>query len=114
VGSDGGWLPFDALVAIHVTHRVGPSCCSGPGAAGLADGARAALRRLAPAAGGGRLATAQRLGNVVLGWPLAAAIAHTGGAAALVLLLATRCCAAAPTRRPARRRGSAGGLRRRS
>jgi cytochrome c oxidase assembly protein subunit 15 len=28
------------------------------------------------------------LSNVVLGWPLVAAVAHTGGAAGLVLLLA--------------------------
>jgi len=38
------------------------------------------------------------LGNVVLGWPLAAAVSHTGGAAALVLLLTWTVCA---TRRQA-------------
>jgi len=30
---------------------------------------------------------ASGLSNVVLGWPLVAAVAHTGGAAALVVLL---------------------------
>ena len=30
---------------------------------------------------------ASGLGNVVLGWPLTAAVAHTGGAAALITLL---------------------------
>ena len=31
--------------------------------------------------------TASGLGNVLLGWPLVAAVAHTGGAAALVVVL---------------------------
>jgi heme a synthase len=33
------------------------------------------------------------LSNVVLGWPLAAAISHTGGAAALVVVLTWALCA---------------------
>ena len=42
------------------------------------------------------------LSNVVLGWPLIAAVAHTGGAAALVVLLSiliTRCLQAELTTR---------------
>ncbi|MBC7683414.1 MAG: COX15/CtaA family protein, partial [Ferruginibacter sp.] len=33
------------------------------------------------------------LSNVVLGWPLLAAVAHTGGAAALVVVLTWTVCA---------------------
>ena len=33
------------------------------------------------------------LSNVVLGWPLAAAVLHTGGAAALVVVLVWSLCA---------------------
>jgi len=33
------------------------------------------------------------LGNVLLGWPLAAAVMHTGGAAALVIVLTGIVCA---------------------
>ena len=43
--------------------------------------------------------------NVVLGWPLVAALAHTAGAAALVLLLTLLLARSAPAARPARRRG---------
>ena len=35
------------------------------------------------------------LSNVVLGWPLAAAISHTGGAAALVVVLTWALCESA-------------------
>ena len=43
--------------------------------------------------------------NVVMDWPLAAAVAHTGGAAALVMVLAWTLCQvrAAPIDRPATR-----------
>jgi len=92
-GKDGGYLPFAALTAIHVVHRIG----AGVTLAALlllawrlhASG-EPALRRWA-----GRFAAvaawqlASGLGNVVLGWPLVAALAHTGGAAALVTLLAS-------------------------
>ncbi len=88
IGADGGYLPFEALTAIHVTHRLGALVV-------LAAIAVVALqlwrehRRAAlalAAIGGWQLATG--LSNVVLGWPLLAAVAHTGGAAALVLVLA--------------------------
>jgi cytochrome c oxidase assembly protein subunit 15 len=89
VGKDGGWLPFEALTAIHMAHRL------------MAVALLAALLglalRLARVAALKRHATglfavaawqlASGLSNVVLGWPLVAAVAHTGGAAALVLLL---------------------------
>jgi cytochrome c oxidase assembly protein subunit 15 len=46
---------------------------------------------------------ASGLGNVVLGWPLAAAVAHTGGAAALVTLLTVLLARAHAARAPSPR-----------
>jgi len=88
VQADGSALPFAALTAIHVTHRIGAVVVLT--ALGLLI---AALRRPAPRYARGLLAiTALQaltgLSNIVLGWPLLAAMAHTGGAAALVTLLA--------------------------
>ncbi len=92
-GAQGGFLPFEALTAIHLTHRGGAMIVL---AAMLAlawalwrhDGddrreARRWARRLL-AVGAWQLASG--LSNVVLGWPLVAALAHTGGAAALLLM----------------------------
>jgi cytochrome c oxidase assembly protein subunit 15 len=89
----GQFLPFEALTAIHVTHRA---------MALVVLSAMAALGwRLArlPDAGARRMALglallaawqfASGLSNVVLGWPIVAALAHSGGAAACVVLLAT-------------------------
>jgi len=89
----GDWLPFAALTAIHYTHRL------------MAYAVLAGLLALAAAlqatgdAGARRFALGfaavalwqlgSGLSNVVLGWPLAGAVAHTGGAAALVVLLTT-------------------------
>ena len=102
-GKDGGYLPFAALTAIHYTHRLGAYVVL-LGTALLAwrlhATAQPALRRWAFAIGSvavWQLATG--LSNVVLGWPLIAAVAHTGGAAALVVLLSvliTRCLQAGP------------------
>jgi cytochrome c oxidase assembly protein subunit 15 len=87
--ADGRFLPFAALTAIHVMHRVGAL------AVALAVAALAlALRRLGrhrAAAGLTGLLVWQigsGVSNVVLDWPLAAALAHTAGAAALVATLA--------------------------
>jgi cytochrome c oxidase assembly protein subunit 15 len=87
----GGALPFEAMVAIHMVHRI------------FAFVAAAALLALAWAlwrvgdatlrrhgAGLALLVLVQMasgLSNVVLGWPLVAALVHAAGAAALVLLL---------------------------
>jgi cytochrome c oxidase assembly protein subunit 15 len=92
-GAQGGFLPFEALTAIHLTHRGGAMIVL---AAMLAlawalwrhDGddrreSRRWARRLL-AAGAWQLASG--LSNVVLGWPLVAALAHTGGAATLLLM----------------------------
>jgi len=96
----GDYLPFAALTAIHYLHRLAAYVVL---AALLllawrlhAAGARRAGLALAGVAAW-QLATG--LGNVLLGWPLLAAVAHTGGAAAAVLLLTTllvRCLQARP------------------
>ena len=92
LGHTGGGAPIDfaALTAIHYTHRL------------VAYAVLAALALLAwQLLRAGRLVAQARwlaalafwqlvsgLSNVVLGWPLVAALAHTGGAAALVVVLA--------------------------
>lgn len=85
----GGYLGFEALVAIQMAHRLGAVVAT-VALAWLAW----RLWQHAPARrfGGGLalLLVAQLLSglsNVVLGWPLVAALAHSAGAAALVLLL---------------------------
>jgi len=92
-GRDGGYLPFAALTAIHMTHRIGAAILTLAAAAFAwrlyqAGAAHSATRRYAwaiVAVLGWQIASG--LGNVVLGWPLIAAVAHTGGAAALVIVL---------------------------
>ena len=87
----GGYLPFEALVAIHMAHR-GFALVAVVAVLGLA----AALWRVgAPAARRFALALLGLLGvqvlsglsNIVLGWPLVAALGHSAGAAALVGVL---------------------------
>jgi len=93
VGRDGAWLPFAALTAIHYVHRLGAYVLLV--AIALLAWQLAAARRAQPALGRWALALGgvalwqlvSGLSNIVLGWPLLAAVAHTGGAAALVALL---------------------------
>jgi heme a synthase len=87
--TDGGYLPFPALVAIHWTHRAGALVLA---AALLWLGLK--LRRTPQGARHGGLLlgllawqVVSGASNVVLGWPLAAALAHSAGAAALVAVL---------------------------
>lgn len=87
--ADGNWLGFEALAAIHMAHRIGAAVVF---AAILA--LAWALRGRAPhwsrwllAAAGWQLASG--LSNVVLDWPIVAALAHTAGAAVLLGLLTT-------------------------
>ena len=90
LGTDGrgGLLSFAALIAIHLAHRVGAFVVlAGLVWAGLRL-RREGLTR--PAAWLWGLAAWQflsGLSNVVLGWPLVAALAHTSGAAALLAVL---------------------------
>ena len=92
-GKDGGFLPFAALTAIHVTHRIGAAVlltALGWLAWRLHARGERATRRWAIALGGVALwQLASGLSNVVLGWPLLSALAHTAGAAMLVVLLTT-------------------------
>jgi cytochrome c oxidase assembly protein subunit 15 len=91
LGAGGdGYLPFTALTAIHMAHRLGALVLIAAVVAfawrlHLAGAAtrRWALALLALVA----WQAASGLGNVLLGWPLAAALAHTVGAAALVVVL---------------------------
>ncbi|MCK6425216.1 MAG: COX15/CtaA family protein [Burkholderiaceae bacterium] len=85
---DGAFLPFAALTAIHVVHRVGALVVL-VALGGLAGWLYRQGRTRAAAALAGLLAwqVASGVSNVVLDWPLAAALAHTAGAAALVALL---------------------------
>ena len=100
-GGSAGYLPFAALTAIHMAHRLGALVLL-PAIAAFAwrlHGAGAATRPWALALLG-LIAwqAASGLGNVLLGWPLAAAVAHTAGAAALVVVLTVLLMRSAPLR----------------
>lgn len=88
----GDYLPFAALTAIHYTHRLAAYVVLGAMLAlawALYRSGGAEARPLAHALVG--LAAWQLLSglsNVVLGWPLLAALAHTAGAAVLITVLA--------------------------
>jgi len=92
-GKDGGWLPFAALTAIHYVHRLAAYVVLAALAAlawrlWRAGDEQPPLRRWAVAIGAAAAwQLASGLSNVVLGWPLIAAVAHTGGAAMIVVLL---------------------------
>lgn len=100
--SDGTLLPFEALVGIHLVHRLFALVAAA--VLGLLAWRlwRAGQRRT----GGGlaallALQVGSGLSNVVLGWPLLAALLHSGGAAALVLLLTLLLAGSVPRRAPA-------------
>ena len=111
-GKDGGYLPFAALTAIHYTHRLMAYAVLTALlllAWRLHVTGMPALKRWAWAlVGVAAWQLASGLGNVLLGWPLLAAVAHTGGAAALITLLAVllararRASVPAPVLAPAR------------
>lgn len=103
-GKDGGYLPFAALTAIHYVHRLGAYVVLA-GMTLLAWRLRIsgepALRRWAVPIGAVALwQLATGLSNVVLGWPLIAAVGHTGGAAAWVVLLAILITRSLPVESP--------------
>jgi cytochrome c oxidase assembly protein subunit 15 len=85
--ASGEHLTFAALTGIHYAHRLSAYVVFAV-LGGLAWQLRGVLPRQAK-----WLALlllwqfASGLSNVVLGWPLVAAVAHTGGAAALVVVL---------------------------
>jgi cytochrome c oxidase assembly protein subunit 15 len=87
---DGRYLPFEALIAIHMVHRLAAVVVL----AALTALAWALWRRPVPARryGQGLLALAALqlvtgLSNVILDWPIVAALLHTGGAGAMVVVL---------------------------
>ena len=88
---DGSYLPFEALVAIHMAHRMFALLA----AAALLALAHRLWFRLAQHRAAWLLVgltlwqIASGLSNIVLGWPLVAALAHTAGAAVLVALLSS-------------------------
>jgi cytochrome c oxidase assembly protein subunit 15 len=87
--ADGSFLSFQALTAIHLAHRLLAMLTLG------ALGLLAWRLRKSPTlqtqarwlGGLVLLQLATGLSNVVLGWPMFAAILHTGGAAAMVVVL---------------------------
>jgi len=88
---DGEFLPFQALVAIHMAHRLfAVVACVALLALAHALWHRLGQRRAAMIVLVlTLLQVASGLSNVVLGWPLAAALAHSAGAAALVAVLSS-------------------------
>lgn len=96
LGVDGAGSPveFAALTAIHYTHRLAAYLVFAV-LAWLVWRLRtvAALRLQARWLAGLTLAQlATGLGNVLLGWPLVAAVLHTGGAAAMAVVLTWALC----------------------
>jgi cytochrome c oxidase assembly protein subunit 15 len=91
VGHDGAMLPFAALTAIHVVHRLGAVVVFAAIALLawrlMANGDAARRRWAAVLAALASWQLASGVSNVVLGWPILAALAHTGGAALLVCAL---------------------------
>jgi cytochrome c oxidase assembly protein subunit 15 len=113
VTGEGQPLDFSALTAIHYVHRLMAY------AVFVALGVLAwRLRRIDALksqarwlAGLALLQLATGLGNVLLGWPLAAAVLHTGGAAALAVVLTWALCESrrGPAAQTARASDNAGG-----
>ena len=86
---DGANLSFQALTAIHYMHRIGSYVVFAVLAVlAIALNWQATFRAESRwLAGLLALQVATGLGNVLLGWPLVAAVLHTAGAAGLVVLL---------------------------
>jgi cytochrome c oxidase assembly protein subunit 15 len=89
IAGNGENISFQALTAIHYVHRLAAYVVV-PALLVLA----VKLHRLRPMCiqarwlgGLALLQVATGLGNVLLGWPLLAAVMHTGGAAALVVVM---------------------------
>jgi heme a synthase len=91
VSAAGGFIPFEALTAIHYVHRLAAYVvllALGAFAWALYSSRETGLRPWGvgvAALAGWQLASG--LSNVLLDWPLLGAVAHTGGAAGLVTML---------------------------
>ncbi len=108
--ADGQPLPFEALTAIHFVHRnmawlvLAVLSWTGArllGTPGLQKQARILLALLA-------LQLITGLSNVVLGWPLLAAVLHTGGASALTVVLVWSLALSRPALTPTNAQTAAG------
>ncbi|MFL6695928.1 MAG: COX15/CtaA family protein [Vitreoscilla sp.] len=100
--ADGAPIAMTALVAIQWTHRLFAVvfvAAMGWLVARLWHRGEAARRRAVIIGGLVVIQLATGLSNVVLGWPLAAALAHTAGAAALVICIGFEVAAALNSRR---------------
>ncbi len=94
-GRNGDNISFQALTAVHYVHRLSAYVVlSAMGVAVVKLYKVQAMRNASLwLAGLALLQVATGLANVLLGWPLAAAVMHTAGAAALVLVLTGTLCA---------------------
>lgn len=92
--ADGAHVSFAALTAIHYVHRLmAYVVLLVLGVLAWRLGRTARMRPVARTIGAlAALQLATGLGNVVLDWPLIAALLHTGGAAALVISLTWAYC----------------------
>jgi cytochrome c oxidase assembly protein subunit 15 len=100
--ADGEPIAMTALVAIQWSHRlfaIVVVAAMGWLVARLWQRGQAARRRAVIIGGLVLLQLATGLSNVVLGWPLVAALAHTAGAAALVICIGFEVAAALFSRR---------------
>ena len=92
-GTDAAYLPFTALTAIHVAHRIGALVLllAIVVLSGMLwrEGSPGARRFAVWFAALGAWQLISGLSNVVLGWPIVAALAHVGGAAGLTIVTAT-------------------------
>jgi heme a synthase len=89
----GEHIPFEALTAIHFAHRLLSYLVFGVLAWAAWQSRQALPLQSKWIAGLALWQLATGLSNVVLGWPLAAAVSHTAGAAALVGVLTWAICA---------------------
>jgi cytochrome c oxidase assembly protein subunit 15 len=93
VTGTGEHITFAALTAIHYTHRLAAYLLFIVLGVVAWQLNRSGLQRQARwLAGLALLQLASGLSNVVLGWPLVAAVGHTGGAAALVVVFTWALC----------------------
>ncbi len=89
VDASGQTLPFEALVSVHMVHRIMALIVFSYGAFMLWTFTRAGVLKDLSRWWGALLALQliTGLSNVVLDWPLLAAVMHTGGAGALMMTL---------------------------
>jgi cytochrome c oxidase assembly protein subunit 15 len=100
--SGGEHISFAALTAIHYAHRLGAYVVLAVLAllAWRLHQGRVLRRQARWIAGLALWQLATGLANVVLGWPLVAAVSHTGGAAALIVVLTWASCESAGASAP--------------